>query len=153
MTAKEYLNQARTLDREIKSKKRELAKIKADSQSLSSPTLGDRVISSHTNNFNKESDMAEDLETRINAEIIQLVELQTELHDRIQKLSKAKHRIVLTDYYVTCMKLEESAESNSYSMSQIKRYFKKAIEEFANYYGFAKDEPKWTVMNPKNVVE
>lgn len=142
MTAKEYLNQARTLNREIKSKKRELAKIKADSHSLSSPTLGDRVISSHTNNSNKNSDTAVDLERRINAEITQLVELQSELHDRIKRLSKAKHRIVLTDYYVTCMTLEKSAECNNYSMSQIKRYFKKAIEEFTEYYGFAKDEPK-----------
>lgn len=142
MTAKEYLDRARTLDREIKSKQRELKKIKLDAQCLNSPSLGDKVISSHTNSSNKESDTAIDLERRIKTEMAQLVELQAEIHTRIKKLSKAKHRIVLTDFYVTCMTLEKSAECNSYSMSQIKRYLKKGVEEFANLYGFAKDEPK-----------
>ena len=142
MTAKEYLSRARDLDNEINSKKRELARIKEDALYLSSPTTGEKIINSHTNNSNKKSDKAVDLEKIIDNEIIQLRALRGEIHNRIVKLPKAKHRIALTDYYVTCMTLEKSAELNNYSMSQIKRYLKNGIEEFAVLYGFDKDEPK-----------
>ena len=136
MTAKEYLDRARTLDREIKSKKRELAKIKADSRCLNSPVLGDKVISSHTNNSNSASDKAMDLEKTINSEISKLIDLQTEIHAKIVKLPKAEHRIVLTDYYINCNTLEEIAENNNCDVSHVKRLKKIAVETFAKNLGF-----------------
>lgn len=142
MTAKEYLSRARTLDCEIKSKQRELSKLKLNAQYLCSPNLGEKVINSQNSNVNSSIDKAIDLESVIKSEIACLVNLQSEIHTKIEALQNSKHRIVLTDFYITCMTLEQSAEYNNYSMSQIKRYLKTGIEEFENLYGFPKDEPK-----------
>lgn len=136
MTAKEYLDRARTLDREIKSKQRELKKIKLDSQYLTSPSLGDKVISSHTNNSNSAVDKAVDLENTIKDEISDLLDLKIEIRDRISQMRKAEYRIVLTDYYITMQEWREVAKSNSYSERQVYRIHDDALEEFRKKFGF-----------------
>lgn len=142
MTAKEYLERARTLDFEIKSKQRELTGIKINAQSLHSPFFGDKVMSSHGNNANRASDKAVDLENDIKEELSKLIDIKAEIHAKINGLANGLYVAVLTSYYIDCITLEELAEETNYSLSQIKRYRKKAVREFADLYGFVKDEPK-----------
>lgn len=136
MTAKEYLDRARTLDCEINSKKRELAKIKLDVQCLNSPSLSDKVISSHTNNSNSAVDKAVDLEKTIKGEMAQLIELQAEIHAKVEMIPRAEYRTLLTDYYITCDKWETVAENNGYSSRQMRRKHKSALEMFAAIHKF-----------------
>lgn len=131
MTAKEYLNQARSLDFEIGSKQRELAMIKLNAENLHSPILGDRVISSFANTANRANDTAVDLEKEILTEIAELIALKADIHAKIQMLPNAKYRNILTDYYVTCDKWEAVAENNGYSPRQMRRKHKAALEMFA----------------------
>lgn len=135
MTAKEYLDRARTLDREINSKKRELAKIKLDAQCLNSPVLGDKVVSSHANNSNSAIDKAVDLERTIKEEISDLLDLKIEIRERISRMKRAEYRIVLTDYYITMQEWREVAKSNNYSERQVYRIHDDALEEFRKIFG------------------
>lgn len=142
MTALEYLEQGRTFSFEVNSKKRELIGLKMNARSLHSPSMGDRVIGSLSNTTNLQSDKAMDYEMVVKKEIAKLIDLQAELHARINKLENSKHRTILTEFYINCLTLEEVAEEMNYSVSQIKRNKNKAVKEFAELYGFVKNEPK-----------
>lgn len=142
MTASEYLAQARELSFEIEAKKRELATVKQNAQSLQSPTIGEKVMSTPMNSTNNQSDKAVDLENVIKKEITKLIDLQAEIHARINRLADHKYITILTDFFVNCLTVEKIAENMNYSTSQIKRCKNKAVKEFAELYGFVKDEPK-----------
>lgn len=142
MTAAEYLGRARTLDLEIGAKQRELMGIKMNAQSLHSPLLGEKVLSTPKNEANKAIDKAVDLDDRIKEELAELIDIKAELHARVNNLTNRRYVTVLTDYYINCMTIEEVAEAENYSTSQVKRLRCAAVKEFAEVYGFIKDEPK-----------
>ena len=136
MTAKEYLNQARTIDKERRVKETELRLLHADAQTLQSPQWGERVKSSHLNKSMTIIDKIADMEAEIKKEINSLLDLKNEIRGKIGQLPQAEYRIVLTDYYINCLTLEQVAESNNYSVVHIKRICKKAVFTFAMQFGF-----------------
>ena len=142
MTASEYLRRARTLNLEIGAKQRELIGLKMNAQCLHSPLLSERVQSTHQNTSNKASDKVIDLDRIIREEISELVNIKAEIHAKINGLENRIYVSVLTDYYISCMTIEKIAEEENYSVSQVKRYRKEALKDFAFRYGFCKDEPK-----------
>lgn len=130
MTAKDYLNQARTVDRERKVKETELRKLRADAQTLRSPQWGERVKTSPQNISMAICDKVADMETEIETEIDYLLDLKSEIRGKIGQLQRAEYRILLTDYYVNCKRWEQVAEDNGYSDRQMRRLHKNAINAF-----------------------
>lgn len=130
MTAKEYLNQARTIDRERRVKETEVENLKKNAQALSSPIFGERVMSSHINKSMSEVDKIADMETEIKAEINSLIDLKREIRGKIGQLSQAEYRIVLTDYYINLKEWKDVAVDNGYSERQTYRIHGEALNAF-----------------------
>ena len=101
MTAKQYLNQAKTLEYAIKSKQEELHYLTEKSRYIQNTALSERIQSSHNNNSNAIIDKIIDMETEINSEIEHLIDLKAEIRQKIarqQSKSSATGRRV-----VSCM--------------------------------------------------
>lgn len=134
MTAKEYLNQARTIDKERRVKETELQLLRADAQTLQSPQWGVRVKSSRLNESMAIIDRIADTETEIENEINSLLDLKNEIRGKIGQLSQAEYRIVLTDYYINIKDWKDVATDNGYSERQTYRLHGDALNEFRRIF-------------------
>ena len=134
MTAKEYLNQARTLDRERRVKETEVENLKKDVQALNSPSFGERVVGSHENKSMSDVDKIVDMEAEIKSEINILIDLKREIRGKIGQLKKAEHRIVLTEYYINIKEWKDVAVDNVYSERQTYRIHGAALNEFRKVF-------------------
>ena len=85
MTAKEYLQQARTLDLLINAKQDELHALRLTATSVSSPVLGDKVKSGGTNNAMQIVDKIIALQEIINSDIDRLVDIKADMHEKIAR--------------------------------------------------------------------
>lgn len=119
MTAKEYLNQARSLNMEIKSKLEELHQLREKSSYSSNFSELGRVKSTPKNTSNITVDKIVDLEKIINEEIDILVDLKTKIHTAINNLSDSCQRTVLTEYYLNGKTWEQVAEIVNYQNRNI----------------------------------
>ena len=130
LTAKEYLNQARTLDIEINTKLEELHQLKQKACCVQSVVISERVQSSNTNSSNKIIDKIVDLQNEINAEIDKLVDLKAEIRHKIENVYNPIYISVLTNIYVNCLTLEKTAEVMGKSCRTIKIWHKRALQIF-----------------------
>lgn len=110
MTAKEYLCGALDIERLLNAKRRLLKKLRAQSISLTSVNMGDKVKSC-IHNSNGVIDKVIDLEAEIAAKEIELIEKQKEIVHKIQMVYNPKLIAVLLDKYITGMSLEKIAEA------------------------------------------
>ena len=85
MTAKEYLQQARSLDMLINAKRDELYALRLTATSVSSPVLGDKVKSGSTNNAMQIVDKIIALQELINSDIDRLVDIKADMHEKIAR--------------------------------------------------------------------
>lgn len=132
--AREYLERAKTIDQERKTKETELNNLRLDAQSLTSPLWNDKVQTSKNNKSMINVDKYADMEAEIRNEIQQLLDLKHEIRGKINQLSKPKHRIVLIEYYVNCKTTKEIVYDKGFSKRQTERLHKNALEEFANKF-------------------
>lgn len=130
MTAKEYLQQARTLDLLINAKQDELYALRLTATSVSSPTLGDKVKSGSANNAMQIVDKIIALQEVINREIDRLVDLKTEIHNRIEKVYNPSFIALLTDKYINGFTLEQIAERMNVADKTIYRMHGQALQVF-----------------------
>lgn len=134
MTAKEYLNQARTINKERRVKETELQLLRADAQALQSPQWGERVKSSCLNKSMAIIDKIANTEAIIEDEINSLLDLKNEIQLKIGQLSQAEFRIVLTDYYINLKEWKDVAMDNGYSERQTYRIHGDALNEFRRLF-------------------
>lgn len=130
MTAKEYLNQARTLDMLINSRQNELYKLRLMAKSVSSPKLGEKVKSGGGNNAMSVVDKIIDLQQQINAEIDRLVDLKAEIHSKIEKVYNPQFIALLTDKYLNGLKFEQIAEKMEVADKTVYRLHGQALQVF-----------------------
>jgi len=130
MTAKQYLNQARTLEYAIKSKQEELRCLTEKSRYLQSTALSERIQSSHINSSNAIIDKIIDMQAEINAEIEHLLDLKAEIRQRIATVYNPVYIAVLTDKYLNFFTLEQIAERTEKDYSTVRRWHGQALQVF-----------------------
>ena len=133
MTAKEYLQQARSLDMLINAKQDELYALRLTATSVSSPMLGDKVKSGSNNNAMQIVDKIIALQELINSEVDRLVDLKTEIHSRIEKLSDPYERLILTERYLNNKGWEEISRLLHYEERNTLYLHGKALQHFAPF--------------------
>lgn len=130
MTAKEYLNQARSLDMLINAKQEELYRLKLNAASITSPTISDKVQSGKQNNSMRLVDKIVDLQNEINSEIDKLVDIKAEIRERIRCVYNRKFIALLTDKYINGYTLEQIAEKMGVSYETIRGWHGEALQAF-----------------------
>ncbi len=126
---KEFLNQYRRLDEEIKLELEELAKWKAlsckitptYSHTKSGGNVQDRVQNAY--------DKIEKLSEQINGDIDKMVELRETIVRCIEQIEEYSLRALLKYHYINQMSLDEIAEKMSYCYRQITRLHRKALQQ------------------------
>ena len=130
MTAKEYLQQARTLDLLINVKQDELYALRLTATSVSSPVLGDKVKSGSINSAMQIVDKIIALQELINSEVDRLVDLKAEIHEKIEKVYNPQLIVVLTDKYINGFTLEQIAERMGVAHKTVYRLHGQALQVF-----------------------
>jgi hypothetical protein len=143
LTAREYLKQLNDIDLEIQAKERQKSKLEKRKYSLSSPSFGERVSSTHQNNSNKIIDEIETLQQSISESIAALVEIEANVTRGINSLHNPTYRMILTEKYINGIPLSEIA-SEKYCERQIKRLHKKALKSLTVICGLDED---WEIEN------
>ena len=129
MTKKEYLRQGFKLKREIEHDKKILEELKSNLDGLQAIKLSEKVQgglikddSGIVNKMNKIIEMEKDLN--------ELCNFQIKLSGAIDKLENTNERAVLRLRYILNQTWEEIAEKMGYSLMNIHRVHKKALENF-----------------------
>jgi len=135
LTAKEYLNQAKTLDVLINAKQNELYALRLTATSVSSPKLGDKVKSGSTNSAMQIVDKIIALQETINEEIDRLVDLKAEMREKIEKVYNPQFIALLTDKYLNGYTLEQIGERMGKSYETIRIWHGQALQVFRKENG------------------
>ena len=135
MTAKEYLNQAYWLDRQIDCKLEQLRSLNA----LATRTTG--VISENPVSHTRDPHRMEDvivkiisMEKEINADVDRLVGLKTEIQGKIREMPCMEYQLVLDLRYMCFKNWEEIAEKMHCSKSNVFKTHARAVREFEKMY-------------------
>ena len=131
MTAKEYLMQDRSLEFKIKQRRQQAKELKQAAQSVSSPSMGERVQASQTGGaLEKAVEKYVGLLETAELEAASFQEVRNEIIRRIEKSDDFRFIQVLTYRYINHMKFEEIACKMNYSFRQVRRLHKRALENF-----------------------
>ena len=134
MTAKEYLNQARTLDLLINAKQSELYSLKLMATSISSPVISEKVQSGGENNAMRIIDKIVDLQNEINLEIDKLVDLKSQIRGEIKQINDPVERILLTERYINNKSWMEIANMMHYTERQVHNIHGKSLKHFSKFH-------------------
>lgn len=129
MTAKEYLNKAYRLKDKIKSNIRQLEALEERATSVKS-SLSPKVQGGTLNGAEQMIFNILDLKERINTETIEHMKTLEEIRQTIANMKDPDESLLLTLRFVEFMKWEEVAEIMSFSMSQVFRIYKRALNNF-----------------------
>ena len=133
MTAREYLEQARTLDMEINSKLEMVSSLRAMAERTTS-ALSRAVVSRSRDDHQMEETIAKivDLEREVNEDIDRLVELKREIMGVIKKLDDPVDRYLLSMRYICGKDWEEIADAMNYHIRTIYKVHDRAIQKMEN---------------------
>lgn len=133
MTAKEYLMQDRSLDFKIKQRRQQAKELKQAAQSVSSPSMGERVQASQPGGaLEKAVEKYVGLLETAELEAASFQEARNEIIRRIEKSDDSRFIQVLTYRYIYHMEFEEIACKMHYSFRQTLRLHKLALADFAD---------------------
>ncbi len=129
MKAESFLQQAFFLDKEIKVKEDEIRTLKSkviDTSNIITYTpIRSLYVVSNDDLICKLIDYEED----IKKDISRLIAIKKEITNTISELNESKYRTVLYARYVTFKTFEEIAIQMGYSIKQISRYHKVALQK------------------------
>lgn len=130
MTAKEYLNQARYLDREIDAKLDHVEKLNSLIYKATS-TLTDMPGSPTRDHTKRERAIAKviDLQREIDSEIDRLVDLKKEINSVIQKIPDEESRLLLELRYINLNTWEDIAAQMDYTVRAVHIIHGRALTE------------------------
>ena len=126
MTAKQYLNRARRIDKEIDAL---LRLVQTTRDSVESVTQNyDKDTTTGTKNPHKFDGLVE-LESMVEQKIEELIALKADILDTISKLKDNRQRILLTKYYLQMLTWEQVAVDMDYSFQHTMRMHGYALQE------------------------
>lgn len=129
MTAKQYLNQARGLDKRINAKLEEVSRLEALATKVTAANT-ERVQVSQEDKRSKQIDRLVDLKDEINEEIDRLVDLKADISGRINQMEDNCQVTLLTMRYLNMNTWEEIAEEMGYEERTVRRNHERALEAF-----------------------
>ena len=125
MNIRQWLWRGRNIDREIRSLQDTQRKVHDGLTSITARLNGDTVSSTKDpHRFDKAAEIDNMIEQRVK----ELLEIKAEILAAIMKLNDYRYRMVLKDYYVDMMTLEQIAVNMHYSYQHIKRLRAQAID-------------------------
>lgn len=131
MTTKEYLSQARWLDKQINSNLELLSELKSRAESFPAVNLsGDKVQSGQT--IDRVADIVikiVDLEKTIDAQIDKYVDLKKEIKEKIDAIDNIEYRIILQERYLNFKKWEQIAVDLNYAYRHVLRLHGEALKK------------------------
>jgi hypothetical protein len=136
MTAKEYLGRAFRLNLRIDADIREVERLRELAFSVRSPDLSAEGIRTSRTSDRTADTVAKivDLETVINAEVDRLVDLKTEIRQRINAMPDDILRLILQKRYLVFEKWERIAVDTDKDIRWVFRLHKKALKKFQKLY-------------------
>lgn len=129
MTAKEYLNKAYRLKDRIASNIRQLEALEERATSVKS-SLRPKVQGGTLNGTEQMLFNILDLKEQINAETSEYMKTLEEIRQTIADMKNPDESLLLTLRFIEFMKWEEIAEIMNFSMSQVFRIHKRALNNF-----------------------
>lgn len=131
MTAKEYLNNVRTIDIQLKVKEHRLRRLRQDLCSLQSIDYSkDRVDGGQAIDMSDKIAKIQELEEKINAEWGELIYVRTQAEEKIEQLPDPMHRAVLTERYINGKDWENIAVDLHYSWKGVFKLHGRALKSF-----------------------
>lgn len=136
MNAKDYLSQAKYLDLRINSKIQQVAALndlatKATSTLTGMPHNPNQATSSMENAITK----IIDLQTEINKDIDELVELKQQISNTIKGVQNTEYQTILEKRYLCFQSWEEIAAGMNYEIRWLYRLHGKALDEVRTLLG------------------
>lgn len=129
MNKKQYLKQGYRINLEIESKKEVLAELRANLDGLKAIQLSEKLqggqIPSDDNIVNRMSKIIE-----MEKQITQLYDFQVELSEKIDKMKDPNEKLVLRYRYVLNLTWDQIADKMCYSLMNIHRIHKRALNNF-----------------------
>ena len=132
MTAKQYLNRVRWVDKEIQALERLIIKTRESAESITQKYDSDGAQA--TKNPHKFDRLVE-LEAMVNEKIQEQIGLKEETFLTIAKVKDRRQRIILTEYYLKMKTFEEISVDLHYSWKQVHRlhgYALKSVDAIIN---------------------
>lgn len=135
MTAKEYLSQLRTMNYQIRAKKRELANLKEDSLFLNFSGLTEKVQGGKKKTGNTDIENIIMLENMIKKNISDKIGFQVDVHKKFDEIKDGRYNAILTDFYINGLKLKEIAYDIGYEEIYTRKLHGEALESFRTIFG------------------
>lgn len=126
MTAKQWLNRARRIDREIRTLEEVISFTRERLESVTQSYSGDGAQS--TKDPHKFDRLVE-LESLVNEKIDEQIQIKTEILEAISQIRDRRQRIVLTEYYLNMKTWEQVAVEINYSWRQVMNIHGRALQE------------------------
>lgn len=126
MTAKQYMNRVRKIDREIEAL---LHLSESTRESLESITQNYEADGAQSTKNPHKYDRLVELDDLINQKINEQIALKAEILKTILKLNDRRHRLVLIEYYLNCKTWEQVAVDIHYSWRQTMNLHGNALQE------------------------
>lgn len=126
MTAKQYLNRVRRIDKEIAAL---LRLVQSTRESLETITQNYNSDGAQSTKNPHKFDRLVELESLVDAKIDEQIALKSEILRTIMKLSDRRQRLVLMEYYVEMKSFEEVSVEIHYSWKQTHRIHAAALKE------------------------
>lgn len=132
MTAKQYLNRVRRIDKEIEALLRLVQRTRESLETVTQNYDSDGAQS--TKNPHKYDRLVE-LESLVGEKIDQQIALKAEILNTIMQLEDRRQRLVLMEYYVEMKTWEQVAVDMNYSYMHITRIHGYALKEVQKILG------------------
>ena len=132
MTAKQYLNRVRRIDKEIEALLRLVQRTRESLETVTQNYDSDGAQS--TKNPHKYDRLVE-LESLVDEKIDQQIALKAEILNTIMQLEDRRQRLVLMEYYVEMKTWEQVAVDMNYSYMHITRLHGYALKEVQKILG------------------
>lgn len=126
MTAKQYLNRVRRIDKEIEVLLRQVQRTRERLESVTQNYNGDSLTGSRDPH---KYDRLVELESLVDQKIDEQIALKAEILKTITQLSDRRQRLVLMEYYVEMKTFEQVAVDLHYSWRQIMNIHGHALKE------------------------
>lgn len=135
MNAKAYLNQLRTLEAVIRSRKSQLERLRKERTFLSAVSYDkDRVQSSGNGDVMQGSDKLIDLEIEIRQRVEECIEMREKIITEISALYNPQYVSLLLYRYVEGMRFERIAVEMDYSYERIRHMHGEALQAFGDMW-------------------
>ena len=126
MTAKQWLNRARRIDREIRALEEVISSTRKRLESVTQSYSGDGAQSSKDPH---KFDRLVELESLVNEKIDEQIQIKTEILEAISQIRDRRQRIVLTEYYLNMKTWDQVAVEINYSWRQVMNIHGRALQE------------------------